>query len=128
MVPFEARGRAVGVVQGGILNVTRRHLPLRTTPGKIPVIIEVDVTELELHQGISVRDIPFPEGVTCTLKPELTLAVVVEPRRVVEEETVAAEGEEGAEGAEGAPAAEGDAAAAAGAGDAAGGEEKKSDG
>ena len=31
-VPLHTRGRAQGVVQGGVLNVTRRTLPLRTTP------------------------------------------------------------------------------------------------
>ena len=127
MVPFVTQGRAIGVVAGGILNVTRRSLPLRTTPDKIPSVIEVDVTELELHDTISVKDIPLEDGVECALHPELTLVIVGEDRRQAEEEpTAAAEGEEGAEGegAEGAPAAEGDATAAPAA-DGAGGDDKK---
>ena len=43
-VPLHAIGRSVGVVQGGVLNITRRTLPLRTTPANIPVSIDVDVT------------------------------------------------------------------------------------
>ena len=115
MVPFRTIGRAIGVVQGGVLNITRRQLPLRTMPDKIPSRIEVDVSELDMHDSISVKDIPFGEGVTCLLKPELTLAVVSEDRKAAqlaaEEEAAAAAaaalaaGEVAPEGAEAAPAA-----------------------
>lgn len=99
-VPLRATGKAVGVVQGGVLNVTRRVLPLRTKPAHIPVSIEVDVTSLEIKHTISVKDLQLPPGVTCTLRPELTLAIVLESRSAGEEV-----GEAGAE-------AEGEAASA----------------
>ena len=102
-VPFRAVGRAVGVVQGGVLNITRRTIPLRTTPANIPVSIDVDVTHLDLKDTISVEDLEFPEGVECMLRPKLTLAIILEPRKAVaEDEETTAES----------PAAEGDAAAA----------------
>ncbi|HSN81071.1 MAG TPA: 50S ribosomal protein L25 [Polyangiales bacterium] len=102
-VPFHTHGRAAGVVQGGILNVTRRTLPLRTTPARIPVSIDADVTRLGLKDTIAVEDIKLPEGVVCTLSPKLTLAIVLEPRKAV-----AGAGEEGAGAAE-AGAGEGEA-------------------
>jgi large subunit ribosomal protein L25 len=102
-VPFHTHGRAAGVVQGGVLNVTRRTLPLRTTPASIPVSIDVDVTHLGLRETISVEDIEFPEGTECMLRPKLTLAIILEPRKA----TAAEEAEDAAA----APAA-GDAAAA----------------
>ncbi len=80
-VPFHTHGRSVGVVQGGVLHVTRRVLPLRTIPAKIPVSIDVDVTHLALKDTISVEDIQLPEGVECTLQPKLTLVIVLEPRK-----------------------------------------------
>jgi len=93
-VPFHTLGRAAGVVQGGVLNVTRRTLPLLTTPGKIPVSIDADVTHLNLKDTISVQDIEFPEGVECRLRPKLTLVIVLEPRKMTaaeeEEEEAAA--------------------------------------
>jgi large subunit ribosomal protein L25 len=94
-VPFHTRGRAQGVVMGGVLNVTRRTLPLRTTPANIPVSIDVDVTSLNLRDTISVEQIELPEGVECTLSPKLTLVIVLEPRKAAAaaEETPAAEGE-----------------------------------
>ncbi len=101
-VPFHTHGRAQGVVMGGILNVTRRTLPLRTTPANIPVSIDVDVTPLNLKDTISVEQVELPEGVVCTLSPKLTLVIILEPRKAV----ASAAGEE----AGGEEPAEGDAA------------------
>jgi large subunit ribosomal protein L25 len=80
-VPFRTYGRSVGVVQGGVLNVTRRVLPIRTTAANIPVSIDVDVTHLALKDTISVEDIELPQGVECMLKPKLTLVIILEPRK-----------------------------------------------
>jgi len=104
-VPFRTKGRSVGVVQGGVLNITRRVLPLRTTPANIPVSIEVDVTHLALKDTISVEEIELPAGVECTLQPKLTLVIILEPRKAtaaeVEEDEAAAAAAEAAK-----PAAE----------------------
>jgi len=108
-VPLHAIGRSVGVVQGGVLNITRRTLPLRTTPANIPVSIDVDVTHLDLKDTISVEDVEFPQGVECMLRPKLTLAIVLEPRKA----TAADEEAEAEAAAAAAPAAEGAAAPAA---------------
>jgi len=110
-VPLHTHARAAGVVQGGVLNVTRRTVPVRTTPAKIPVSIDVDVTPLALKDSIAVEDIELPEGVVCTLSPKLTLAIVLEPRKVAP-----LPGEEGSEVAAeaGGGAAEGEAAKKAG--------------
>ena len=80
-VPFRTHGRAQGVVMGGVLNVTRRTLPLRTTPANIPVSVDVDVTSLQLRDTVSVEQVELPPGVVCTLPPKLTLILVLEPRR-----------------------------------------------
>jgi len=104
-VPFHTYGRSVGVVQGGVLNVTRRVLPVRTTPAKIPVSIDADVTHLDLKETISVEEIEMPEGVECLLRPKLTLVIILEPRKA----TAAEEAEEGAPTEEGVAAPEADA-------------------
>jgi large subunit ribosomal protein L25 len=108
-VPFHTTGRAAGVVQGGVMNITRRTLPIRTTPANIPVSIDVDVTHLELKGTISVEEIEFPEGVECLLRPKLTLAIILEPRKATaaeEEEEAAAAAPAAVEGT--APAADAD--------------------
>ncbi len=109
-VPFHTEGRAAGVVQGGVMNITRRTLPVRTTPANIPVSINVDVTHLELKDTISVEEVEFPEGVECLLRPKLTLAIILEPRKATaaeEEEEAAAAATPAVEGAA-APAADAD--------------------
>ncbi len=99
-VPFHTRGRAQGVVMGGVLNVTRRTLPVRTKPANIPVSIDVNVTHLNLKDTISVEQVPLPEGVECTLAPKLTLVIILEPRKA----TAAEEAEDAAAAAAAAPA------------------------
>ena len=99
-VPFHTHGRAQGVVMGGVLNVTRRTLPVRTKPANIPVSIDVNVTHLNLKDTISVEQVPLPEGVECTLAPKLTLVIILEPRKA----TAAEEAEDAAAAAAAAPA------------------------
>jgi large subunit ribosomal protein L25 len=57
-VPVIVRGEAVGVKRdGGLLEFIRREVEVECLPGDIPEHLEVDVTELGLHQGIRLRDI-----------------------------------------------------------------------
>jgi len=111
-IPLRTTGRAAGVVAGGKLNVTRRTIPVRTTPGNIPAELTVDVTELEMFQAVSVADLVLPEGVEVGLDSDLTLAIVLEDRRakILAEEEAAAEAAAAAApaAAAAAPAEEGD--------------------
>ena len=58
-VPIHVVGEARGVkVDAGILELVVRAIEVECLPGDIPEHVEVDVSELMLHQGIRVRDIP----------------------------------------------------------------------
>jgi large subunit ribosomal protein L25 len=58
-IPFIVHGEPKGVKQqGGILEFIRREVVIECLPADIPEHIDVDVTELMLHQGIRVRDLP----------------------------------------------------------------------
>lgn len=104
-VPLLTEGRAKGVIAGGEISVVFRELPVRSTPDKVPAMIQVDVTNMELGDAIKVKDLKLPEGVEIALPSERNLISCAEPRkRPVEEE--------GAPGAEGAAAAGGAAPAA----------------
>ena len=91
-VRITTSGRAVGVVKGGKLAVSRRTLKIRCTPDKIPSIINIDVSALDLFETLKVKDLELPEGVVCTLNPEHSIVSVLENKRVevVEEEATAA--------------------------------------
>jgi large subunit ribosomal protein L25 len=62
-VPIVLKGEARGVKQqGGIVDFVNREIDIEVLPGDIPEHIDVDVSELMLHQGLRVRDIAT-EGV-----------------------------------------------------------------
>jgi large subunit ribosomal protein L25 len=111
-VPFLCKGKAAGVVLGGILRQVYRRLPIRCLPEQIPALIEHDVTALNLGDHVKTSDLSLPPGVTVRLPADQTVAGVVAPEKEKPEEAEAAAA--GAPGAPGAPAAAGAAAPAAG--------------
>src|SRR6476646_6024981 len=58
-VPIVIKGEPKGVKQqGGIVDFVNREIQVECLPGDIPEHIDVDISELMLHQGIRVRDLP----------------------------------------------------------------------
>ena len=99
-------GKAVGVVNGGILQPILREVDVDCLPTEIPEYIEIDVTGLAIHDAIHAADLALPEGVSLVGDPTRTVVTVLPPSIEEKPGEVAA-----AEGA--APAAEGAAAAPA---------------
>jgi large subunit ribosomal protein L25 len=104
-VPFATEGRAKGVIAGGEITVVFRDLPVRSTPDKIPPVIRVDVTNMELGDTFRVKNLQLPEGVEVTLEPERNLISCAEPRKRPEEEAAVPGAEAAAPGAAATPAA-----------------------
>jgi large subunit ribosomal protein L25 len=58
-VPIAVRGEAAGVKQqGGLLDFVTREIQVQCLPTDIPSQLDVDVSELMLHQAIRLRDLP----------------------------------------------------------------------
>src|SRR5438067_301676 len=58
-IPVTVRGEPKGVKQqGGIVEFIRREIVIECLPADIPEHVDVDISELMLHQGVRVRDIP----------------------------------------------------------------------
>lgn len=116
-VPFRCTGKSKGVVGGGILQQIFRRLPIRSLPEKIPSVIEVDITELDIGDSLKVTALKMPEGVQIRLAEEQTIVVVNAPEKeeVVEPVPGAAAVPGAAPVAGAAPAAGAAAAPAAGA-------------
>jgi large subunit ribosomal protein L25 len=88
-VPVVLKGEPKGVKQqGGIVDFVNRELEVECLPGDIPEHIDVDVTELMLHQGIRVRDLPSDGKWKAISEPDMMIVHVVAPR--AEEPTAAA--------------------------------------
>lgn len=76
-------GRAVGVVAGGILQPVLREIEVECLPTRIPDFVEVDVSGLEIHDSIHVKDLMLPDGVTAATDGSQTVVTLGAP--IVEE-------------------------------------------
>ncbi|HEY6359702.1 MAG TPA: 50S ribosomal protein L25 [Vicinamibacterales bacterium] len=80
-VPVLVRGEAKGVkTQGGLLDFVTRELQVQSLPADIPEHIDVDVTELLLHQSIRLRDLPENPKWKPVSDPDTMLVHVVLPK------------------------------------------------
>ena len=96
-VPLRLVGEPIGVrEQAGILEQIIREVEIRCEPREIPEHIDVDVSNLGVHDVLHVSDIPTSAGIEILESPDTVIATV---GVVKEEEVVAApvEGETPAE-------------------------------
>src|SRR5438309_9126347 len=91
-VPLRLVGEPIGVrEQAGILEQIIRNLDIRCEPHDIPEHIDVDVTNLAVHDVLHVSDIPVSAGVEILAAPDTVIATV----GIVKEEVVEAPPVEG---------------------------------
>ena len=77
-VPVALKGEARGVKQqGGILDFVTREFEVEVLPADIPESIEIDVTELLMHQGVRIRDVAQGAKWTPVSEPDTMLVHVV---------------------------------------------------
>ena len=80
-IPVLVKGEPKGVKQqGGILEFIRREIEIECLPTDIPAHVEIDVSELLLHQGIRVRDITVDPKWTPKSDPDMMLVHVILPK------------------------------------------------
>ena len=96
-VPLHLIGEPIGVKEKqGVLEQVIREIEIKCEPREIPEAIEVDVSNLDVHDVVHVSDIPVAQGIEILNDPEQVIATVA----IVKEEVAAptpAEGEEPAE-------------------------------
>jgi len=80
-IPVAVKGEPKGVKQqGGILEFIRREIEVECLPADIPENVEIDVSELMLHQGVRVRDIATNPKWKPMSEPDLMLVHVILPK------------------------------------------------
>lgn len=104
-VEISLTGKAIGLAEGGLLNVVNRTITIEVLPNDIPENISADISHLAVGDALHVSDLKVPAGVKLISPVDMTLAVV----NVAEEETAATP----AAAADAAPAAAAAAPAAA---------------
>ena len=86
-IPVTLVNIPIGVTEeGGFLQHIRRDITVSCLPDKLIDSLELDVSELDIGDTIHIRDIEFPEGLTCAEDSHLTVAVVSAPGGGMEEE------------------------------------------
>ncbi|MGG1680136.1 50S ribosomal protein L25/general stress protein Ctc [Neobacillus sp. NRS-1170] len=86
-------GEAIGVKDGGVLQQPLHEISITATPDNIPQQIEVDITNLQVGENITVGDIPSGGGFSINHEDEEVVASILPPK--AEEEINAGEQQEG---------------------------------
>ena len=77
-VPVVLKGEPKGVKQqGGIVDFVNREIEIECLPADIPEHIDIDISELMLHQGVRVRDLPKSDKWEPTSDAEMMIVHVV---------------------------------------------------
>jgi len=80
-IPITVHGEPKGVKQqGGIVEFIRREIVIECLPADIPEHVEVDISELMLHQGVRVRDIATNPKWKPVTEGEAMLVHVIMPK------------------------------------------------
>jgi large subunit ribosomal protein L25 len=96
-VPLHLTGEPIGVREKqGVLEQIIREIEIRCEPREIPDSLDVDVSNLDVHDVLHASDIPVGENVEILTDAEQVIATV----GIVKEEVVAAPAAEGEEPAE----------------------------
>jgi large subunit ribosomal protein L25 len=86
-VPLHLEGEPVGVrEEQGVLEQIIREIEIRCQPREIPDVINVDVSNLGVHDVLHISDIKVAEGIEILDLPETVIATV----GIIKEEPVAA--------------------------------------
>jgi len=77
-VPIVIKGEPKGVKQqGGVVDFVNRQIEVECLPADIPEHIDIDISELMLHQGIRVRDLPKNDKWAPVSEPDMMIVHVV---------------------------------------------------
>jgi len=80
-VPVVLKGEPKGVkLQGGLLDFVTRDIEVECLPANIPEHIDIDVSGLELHQSIRVRDLPQNDKWKAVSDGDTMLVHIVMPK------------------------------------------------
>jgi large subunit ribosomal protein L25 len=83
-VPVVLKGTAIGVKEGGLLDLAHHELHVECLPGNIPDHLEIDITSLAVAHSIHVSDLILPDGVKVLDNPKTPVVSVLGRAKEVE--------------------------------------------
>lgn len=99
-VPVKVVGKAAGAELGGRIQTPMREIELICLAAKIPAVVEVDVTPLNINDKILLQVLPLPEGTRPASRHNPPVVACVGKRGGAVATAEDEEGEEGEEEAE----------------------------
>lgn len=85
-VPIVPLGEAIGIKQdGGFVDFMTREVEIECLPKNIPEHIDIDISNLHIHQSLKVEDISLPEGIKIITDPQTVLVLIELPHKEEEE-------------------------------------------
>lgn len=76
-VPVVIKGTAIGVKEGGLLDLAHHELHVECLPNNIPDHIEIDVTNLAIAHSLHVSELVLPEGVKVLENPKTPVVSIL---------------------------------------------------
>ncbi|HLJ72981.1 MAG TPA: 50S ribosomal protein L25 [Thermoanaerobaculia bacterium] len=83
-VPVHVNGSPIGVKEGGLLDFQVRELHVECLPNAIPDRIDVDISNLGMHQYVRISELQVPQGVKVLDDPERVVVGVTHVRAEAE--------------------------------------------
>jgi large subunit ribosomal protein L25 len=80
-VPIHLIGEAQGVKDGGVLQQPLHQVTISAKPGKIPQIIEADISSLGVNETILIKDIPSNADYSFVQDEETVIASILPPQQ-----------------------------------------------
>ncbi|MDP2121574.1 MAG: 50S ribosomal protein L25/general stress protein Ctc [Hoeflea sp.] len=95
-VHFENDEKSPGIKRGGVLNIVRHTVECHCPADAIPDAITVDLTGLEIGDGIHISHVTLPKGVHPTITDrDFTIATIAAPAGLKSEDNAAGDVAEG---------------------------------
>lgn len=92
-IPVKVSGDSAGVIAGGKLNIKKRSLKVKGLPNDLPEYLDIDITDLKIHESVKVMDLSYDK--IELLDPKKLMVLTIATSRVAqkgETETETAEG------------------------------------
>jgi large subunit ribosomal protein L25 len=85
-IPIHLLGTAPGTRLGGVLMQVITDLEVRCLPDRIPEVIEIDISHMQINDAVHLRDLTLPPGVEPLIDADRTICSITPPSVMVTEE------------------------------------------
>lgn len=81
MIPVEITGEAIGVKEGGILQIRAHEVEVKCLPQHLPPTISVDVSRLGVGENLTVSEITVPSELEIISDPHEVVVTILAPQK-----------------------------------------------